>query len=226
MKMQVAPSQGSLIGLLTILLGLTVLISPLRSQMDSGTVKGTVTDATGAVLPGALIVLTNTQTGQVRSAKTDSVGAFDLESVSRGQYKAHVEAQGFQAQEQLFQLQVSQAQSLIFSLKPGAANTTLTVTDAAPIVDTSTSTVGLVVEAAQMSDLPLNGRNFTSLALLTPGVTRGAYGSQASGGASQSNAETWRYRQTTSSWTAWTTTRCSLAPSSFSRPWREPRNFV
>jgi hypothetical protein len=196
MKKQVAPPHGILIGLLTILLGLTVLISPLRSQMDSGTVKGTVTDATGAVVPGAVITLTNTQTGQVRSTKTDSVGAFDLESVSRGQYKARVESPGFQAQEQLFELQVSQAQSLIFSLKPGAANTTLTVTDAAPIVDTSTSTVGLVVEAAQMSDLPLNGRNFTSLALLTPGVTRGAYGSQASGGASQSNAETWRYSQT------------------------------
>jgi hypothetical protein len=184
------------LGLWAIVLAMTTLISPLYAQTDSGTVRGTVTDATGAVVSGAVITLANTQTGQVRSTKTDSAGAFDFESVSRGQYKANVEAQGFQTQEQLFELQVSQTQSLNFSLRPGAANTTITVTGAAPIVDVSTSTVGLVVEAPQMSDLPLNGRNFTSLALLTPGVTRGAYGSQASGGASQSNAETWRYSQT------------------------------
>jgi hypothetical protein len=196
MKMIVSHLQKIPLGLWAILLAMTTLISPLYAQTDSGTVKGTVTDATGAVVPSAVIVLTNTQTGQVRSTKTDSAGVFDFESVSRGQYKANVEAQGFQAQEQLFQLQVSQTQSLMFSLKPGAANTTITVTSAAPIVDVSTSTVGLVVEAPQMSDLPLNGRNFTSLALLTPGVTRGAYGSQASGGPSQSNAETWRYSQT------------------------------
>ena len=196
MKTHVVHLQKIPLGLWAILLAMTTLISPLYAQTDSGTVRGTVTDATGAVVPGAVITLTSTQTGQVRSTKTDSAGVFDLESVLRGQYKAHVEAQGFQTQEQLFQLQVSQTQSLIFSLRPGAANTTITVTGAAPIVDVSTSTIGLVVEAAQMSDLPLNGRNFTSLALLTPGVTRGAYGSQASGGPAQSNAETWRYSQT------------------------------
>ena len=116
MKTHVVHLQKIPLGLWAILLAMTTLISPLCAQTDSGTVKGTVTDGTGAIVPGAVITLTSTQTGQVRSTKTDSTGVFDLESVPRGQYKAHVEAQGFQAQEQLFQLQVSQTQSLILSL--------------------------------------------------------------------------------------------------------------
>ena len=68
------------------------------------------------------------------------------------------------------------------------------MTDAAPIVDTTTSSTGNVVEAEQIADLPLNGRNYTQLALLVPGITRGAYGSDASG--ASGNAETWRDMET------------------------------
>jgi len=106
-------------------------------QTDSGTVRGTVTDATGAV------VRSGDHTGQYTNRTSSSTkrfaGAFDFESVS-ATVQGNVEAQGFQTQEQLFELQVSQTQSLNFSLRPGAANTTITVTGAAPIVDVSTST--------------------------------------------------------------------------------------
>jgi hypothetical protein len=182
------------LGLWAVWLALTVLISPLGAQTDSGTIRGVVSDTTGAVVSGAAVTLSNTETTQVRSIKSSSTGAFDFESVQRGQYKVHIDAPGFQAEEQLFELQVSQTQSLLFSLKPGSEKTTVTITDAAPVVDISTSSTGLVIEAAQITDLPLNGRNFTSLALLTPGVTRGAYGSEASGVGG--NSETFRYGET------------------------------
>lgn len=79
---------------------------------------------------------------------------------------AHVKAKGFQAQEQVFELRVSQTQSLIFSLALGSASDTVTVTDAAPVVDLSTSSTGMVIEAAQMTDLPLRQKRRAWEALL------------------------------------------------------------
>jgi len=181
------------LAILVVLLSLTVLTS-LYAQTDSGAVKGTATDKTGAVIATATITLTNKNSGETRIAKSNSSGEFGFQAVPRGQYMAHIDAKGFQSQEQSFDLQVSQTQSLLFSLAPGAESQTITVTDTAPVVDLSTSSTGLVVEAQQMADLPLNGRNFTSLALLTPGVTRGSYGSMASGVGG--NSETFRYGET------------------------------
>lgn len=167
---------------------------PIFAQTDSGSVRGSVADKTGAVIAGAKVTLTDKNSGTVRTATSNATGEFSFDALLRGQYLAHIEAAGFQAQEQSFELRVSQTQSLLFSLAPGSSSETVTVTGAAPVVDLSTSSTGLVVEAAQMTDLPLNGRNFTALALLTPGVTRGAYGSQASGVGG--NAETFRYGET------------------------------
>jgi hypothetical protein len=185
---------GVTLSLCALFFGLTVSTGPLHAQTDSGTVRGTVMDKTSAVVQGAQVTLTSTDTGAIRSAKADAGGAFDFESVLRGSYIVQVEAPGFQAQKQGFELRVSQIQTLAFVLAPGSESISITVTDAAPVVDLSTSSTGLVVEAAQMSDLPLNGRNFTALALLTPGVTRGSYGSSASGVGG--NSETFRYGET------------------------------
>jgi len=192
-KNEIFTFRKCIMALLAVVLFLPVF-SPLLAQTDSGTVRGTVTDTTGAVIPAATITLTDKNSGVVRTTTSNAKGEFGFDALLRGQYLAHIEAKGFQVQEQSFELQVSQTQSLIFSLAPGSTTQTVTVTGAAPAVDLSTSSTGLVVGAEQMSDLPLNGRNFTALALLTPGVTRGAYGSQASGVGS--NAETWRYGET------------------------------
>jgi hypothetical protein len=179
--------------LLAVLLFLSAF-SPLLAQTDSGTVRGSVADTTGAVIAGATITLTDKNSGVARTATSNAKGEFGFDALLRGQYLAHIEAKGFQIQEQSFELQVSQTQSLLFSLAPGSLSETIAVTGSAPVVDLSTSSTGLVVEAAQMTDLPLNGRNFTALALLTPGVTRGAYGSEASGVGG--NSETFRYGET------------------------------
>lgn len=164
------------------------------SQTDTARIQGTVLDQSGAAIPNATITLTNTDTGVAQTATSDSAGNFTFNALVRGNYSAEVTAQGFTTQTQKLTLEVSQVQALNFHLQPGSVSTTVTVTTAAPIVDTTTSSTGAVIQGRQISELPLNGRNFTQLALLVPGVTRGAYGSDASG--ANGNAETYRYSET------------------------------
>jgi outer membrane receptor protein involved in Fe transport len=168
--------------------------SRLSAQTDTGRVQGTVLDATGAAIPGATITLTNTDSGGVSSAVSDAQGNWAVLSLVRGSYKAAVVATGFSQETVNFDIQVSQVKSVNFVLKPGAATESVEVTSAAPLVESETSSLGEVVEGRQLSEIPLNGRNFTQLALLSPGVTKGAYGSVASG--VNGNAETFRNSET------------------------------
>jgi len=174
---------------------LPFLMTPsLFAQTDLASIRGTVQDQTAAAIPAASIELRNLDTGLAQSAISDAAGNFHFEALVRGNYQATVTARGFQTTAQNLTLDVSQVQALKFELKPGGTTATVIVTDAAPIVDTTTSSTGDVVEAEQIAALPLNGRNYTQLAMLVPGVTRGAYGSDASG--ASGNAETWRDMET------------------------------
>src|SRR5580704_5361003 len=174
------------------ILGLTFLLTGNgRAQSDTGRVTGTVTDSTGALLPGAAVTLTNTATGVIQTATSGSDGDYTLAAVTRGNYTVAGTAKGFETVSQTFELQVSQVKTADLQLKPGASGVTVDVTDAAPIVDVSTSSTGEVIEGRQVVDLPLGQRNFLQLTTLTPGVTRGAYGSDASG--INGNVETLRY---------------------------------
>jgi len=164
------------------------------AQTDFASIRGSVLDQNGAVITAASIQLVNLDTGLKQSAIADDAGNFHFEALVRGNYQATVSAKGFQSQVQAVTLNVSQIQAINFKLSPGAVNTSITVTDAAPIVNTTTSSTATVVESEQIAELPLNGRNYTQLAMLVPGVTRGAYGSDASG--ASGNAETWRNQET------------------------------
>jgi hypothetical protein len=164
-----------------------------HAQSDTGRVTGTVADTTGAVVPGTTVTLTNTDTGAAQTATSGDDGLFNFAAVTRGNYKVTATREGFKSVSQNFTLQVSQVQTIEFKLPVGGTNETVEVTDAAPIVDLSTSSVGEVVAGRQITELPLNGRNFTALALLTPGVTRGQYGSSASG--VNGDAETFRNQE-------------------------------
>ncbi len=175
---------------LTMGMGLLGTAGPAIAQSDNGTVVGTVADQTGAVVPNASVTVTNTQTGLKFKATANGSGEFRIPAVPRGDYEASVAAQGFQGQAVKFQVLVTTTQTLDFKLVVGSATQTVNVTDAAPLVDTSNATIGDVIQGKQVTDLPLNGRNFTGLALLTPGVTRGAYGDAASG--TSGNSETFR----------------------------------
>ena len=164
----------------------------LFAQTDTGSIAGTVADTTGAVIPGANILATNAENGLKLSAVSDATGGFTILAVPRGDYTVTASAKGFQDQSATVTIIVTQTQTVVFQMSAAGTTTTVQVTGSAPLVDTSDATVGATIEGKQVTDLPLNGRNFTQLALLTPGVTRGAYGDAASGGGSSNMTETIR----------------------------------
>ena len=160
------------------------------AQSDSGRIVGSVSDSSGAVLVGATVTVVNTDTGAQLTATSGHAGEFSFPVVPRGQYTASAAADGFAKQSQSFTLNVTQVQTLNFKLQPGQVSSNVSVSDAAPLLDTSNATIGETIQGKQITELPLNGRNFTNLAILSPGVTRGQYGDNASG--IGGNTETYR----------------------------------
>ncbi len=162
----------------------------LFAQTDTGGIAGTVSDPTGAVIPGAAITATNLDTGQKLRATTNSEGNFSILAVPRGNYNVAAAAPGFSGDTTVVTVTLQSTQTVTFQLQPAGTTATVTVTTAAPLIDTTNSTIGASIQGRQVTQLPLNGRNFSSLALLTPGVTRGAYGDAASGGGNNNYTET------------------------------------
>ncbi len=148
------------------------------AQSDSGRIVGTITDTTGAALPQASITLLNKATGAKLSGTSNASGQLNVSAVPAGDYVATVTAPGFQTQTQALTVRVTTSLTLTFAMKPGAESTTVEVTDAASLVNTSDPTLGETIEEKQITELPLNGLNSLNLALLTPGVTQGANGEQ------------------------------------------------
>jgi hypothetical protein len=171
-----------------------LLSSLIVAQTDAGRVRGTVTDPQNAVIPGASVTLTNPETGRSQTDTTQGDGSFDFGVVPRGHYKVQVQAKGFRAAAAEFTLQVSEAKEVNVQLQVGESAETVDVSGQVPLIDVESSSTGEVIQGRQVTELPLNGRNFTQLALLTPGVTRGDYGDQASG--VNNNVETFRNGET------------------------------
>ena len=167
----------------------------LLAQADTGSITGTVTDSTGAVIQGAAVTATNTDDGLKLTAVSNGTGGFNILAVPRGNYSVVITAKGFQSESSAVTITVATTQNLEFKLNPAGASTSVEVTATAPLVDVSDGTIGATIQGEQVTELPLNGRNYTNLALLTPGVTRGAYGDNASGGGSANNTETMRYNE-------------------------------
>ncbi|MBI4462626.1 MAG: carboxypeptidase regulatory-like domain-containing protein, partial [Acidobacteria bacterium] len=149
------------------------------AQTFTGTFVGTVNDSTGAVLPGAKLTVTNLDTALERTATSDSTGGYVVPLLPAGEYKITVEISGFKrALRERVSLQVNQELRVDFTLSPGEVIEEVLVTEALPLVQTETATVGTVVAQREVLELPLNGRNFLQLNLLVPGAVPGAKGSQ------------------------------------------------
>ena len=148
-----------------------MLASCLLAQQTTATINGTVTDATGAVLPGAQITVTNPATGFNRTTVTGSAGDYNLPFLTPGTYNMKVEAKGFAAvQQNGISLQVGRTVTVNQSLKPGPTNQVVEVTSEAPMVETTVSNVVGSVSPTEVSNLPIQVRNFASLETLIPGV--------------------------------------------------------
>lgn len=141
-------------------------------QISTGTIVGVVEDSTGAVVPNAEITLRQTGTGETRHTRTTGSGEFHVPFLQVGQYTVTVAAGGFKTKAVTgITLQVDQTANLRIAIEVGAASETVEVTGAAPLVDSSTSSLGQVIENKQILDMPLNGRNPFSLGLLSGNTT-------------------------------------------------------
>jgi hypothetical protein len=138
----------------------------------TGSFSGTVADKSGSVISGATVKATSESTGLSREAKTDDAGHYLIPLLPVAVYTLHVEYQGFQTTEQRgVRLQVDEARELDFSLAPAAVSSTVEVLATAVAVETANPSLGQVITAQQVSQLPLNGGDFVQLATLTAGTT-------------------------------------------------------
>src|SRR5579864_6054863 len=157
---------------LLILLACLSLTAGLWAQKDTGTIAGTVTDPSGAVLAGAKVLVTDVDRGGAFTTTTSQSGEYVASPLKIGRYTVTVEHSGFKrAVSQPVTLDVQQRAVVNVRLQLGQATESVEVTGAAPLLETETSELGQVVNARQVSNLPLNGRNFAQLALLTAGTT-------------------------------------------------------
>ena len=159
-----------------LILALTLfLLAPVTLAQDAstGAIRGTVSDAAGARLPAANVVVVNLATGFRYALITNGDGEFSLELLPPGDYSLRVETAGMSPHlRQNLHLSVGGALELAIRLEIAGAKETVTVSDETPLVETKASEVSTVIEKHEIEQLPLNGRRYTDLALLTPGVTQ------------------------------------------------------
>jgi hypothetical protein len=139
-------------------------------QVTGATLSGTITDSSGGVIPGAQISVTNTATGIKQEFQADSAGYYTAPNLAPGTYEVRVTAKGFNTTILTVTLDVGAQQQLNIPMKVGETSQTVEVTGALEQVDLTSSTLTAQVESQTISDLPLNGRDWTSLATLNPGV--------------------------------------------------------
>ena len=147
-------------------------ISDLSAQttVGTGSVVGTVSDASGAVISGARVTISNVATGQFISVTTTSSGSFNSGALIPGNYKALVAARGFRSAEATISVLVGNTTSVSVKLQIGSGKETVEVQDSPSRVNTEQPTVQGVLTEEQIENLPVNGRNFLDLAQLEPGV--------------------------------------------------------
>ena len=154
---------------------LLALPSSLLAQSTYGLIVGVVSDETKAVVPGATVTAKNEATNIERSVETSDQGEYRIINLLPGTYSVTVEKQGFKkAATTGVIVRVNESVRADFSMQVGEITQTLEVTVAAPLLETSNSTVGTVVSNEKIVELPLNGRDCTQLTLLIPGASPGA----------------------------------------------------
>ena len=147
---------------------------PGLAQQEAATIVGEITDPSGAVVPGAAVEVLNVATGITVTTTANDRGAYTVPSLRPGPYSVIISADGFSRVIQSnLTLQVAQVLRIDVSLRTGNVSENLEVTGAAPLLQTQTSSRGLVIDERKILDLPLNGRDYNQLALLSPGVLPG-----------------------------------------------------
>src|SRR5262249_32770029 len=149
------------------------VISAFAQDASTGAIRGLVSDSSGGRIPNASIAFVNNANGFRYITTSDSDGRFALDLLPPGEYSGRVEAQGMSPQvAEHLRVEVGGVIQMEFKLLVARVKETVTVSGEPPLVETQPSAVSAVVDERAIQDLPLNGRRFTDLALLTPGVSQ------------------------------------------------------
>ena len=141
------------------------------AQVTTGQVSGTVADSTGAMIPGATVTLRNVEWGNSCRVQTDAAGVYTAPQLTLGMYEITAETAGFQTVVRTgVEMTVGRQAVVDFTMQVGAVSERITVTGEAPLLETTNATVADLVSESQMRELPLNGRSFTDLTAIQPGV--------------------------------------------------------
>src|SRR5262252_2498180 len=142
-----------------------------RAQETTGSIRGTILDASGGTVSGATVSATQIETGLARSSSTDSTGTFLILALPVGHYRVEADAKGFRkfVQEGV-KLDVNQTATLTLRLAIGATTELVEIREDAPLIEGANTSLGKTVQEREILDLPLNGRNFTQLGVLQTGV--------------------------------------------------------
>ena len=150
-----------------VLCALLLFAADLEAQVATGTIVGVVQDATGALVPNAQITIVHVATSESRQTRSNERGEFSLPYVHIGEYTVSAEAAGFKKKTLTgIELKVDQTANLRIGLEVGGVSESVEVVSSAPLVESSTSSLGQVIENRKILDLPLNGRNTFALGLL------------------------------------------------------------
>jgi hypothetical protein len=155
-----------------------VLAATAGAQSTAGTITGTVSDITGAVLPGVDVTVTNEGTNLTRNLVTNESGLYTAPQLPIGIYRVEAQLPGFQTAVQSgIQLRIDQRARIDLALEIGQVSQIIEVTAEAPLIQSEDSSIGTVIDQQKVSELPLNGRNFESLVLLVPEAVTSHQGS-------------------------------------------------
>jgi len=177
-------------------LSLTMCLAiPMMAQSDTARLQGTITDPQGGAVNGAIVTATSTDTARVTTATTNDLGYYTVSALPPGHYRVEVTQKGFKTTSRVLELQIAQIGVADFQLQLGATSESITVEAGSPVINAQDSAIGDVVESRQITELPLNGRNFTQLATLVPGASRGIPTGSNSATGVNNNAETFRFGQ-------------------------------
>src|SRR5882762_3895313 len=149
-----------------------LLLVTAHAQVAGATLSGTVSDQSGGVLPQAAIAIKNIATGITRTSATSTAGFYSVPNLLPGSYEIRASAQGFSTELQTgITLTVGEQQVLNFTLQVGQIAQTVEVSTEAPTVELASSSISATVNSTTVRELPLNGRSWTDLAALQPGVS-------------------------------------------------------
>ena len=174
MTFSVRVSKGIALGLAVVatLFVIAFTPSPIHAQVSGATLSGTITDPQGALVAGAKITVTAVDTGVVSNAETNSAGFFSVPNLNPAAYEISVGSEGFRTTVTRITLTVGEKHELNLALEIGSVQQDVEVTGVAPQINLESSTLSGNIEGTEVRELPLNGRDWASLAQLQPGVSK------------------------------------------------------